>query len=107
VLALAGTGVALASVLAGPGGASPGGPRAQARVVATCSDIISSFGRPGLANRMRERPQDAGCARPGAGQARAARPRAGSPAICVPLQAQAGHPGGQFGVRHRCYPGLF
>jgi hypothetical protein len=67
-----------------------------------CSAIAGSFGRPGLANRFRERPQDAGCARPGTGQARAGGPGTGSSSICVALQDWAT----QFGVRHRCYPGL-
>jgi hypothetical protein len=43
---------------------------------------------------------------PGAGHGRVGGSDPGSPPICVGLHVQAWHPATQFGIRHRCYPGL-
>ena len=59
-----------------------------------------------LANGMHETRQDAACARPGPAQAGRGESRPGSPVICVGLQVVPGQQTSQFGVRHRCFPGL-
>jgi hypothetical protein len=50
--------------------------------------------------------QDAGCAPPRTAQDAPGGSQPGSSTICVALHVETGHPASQFGVRHRCYPGL-
>jgi hypothetical protein len=72
----------------------------------TCGYIIGPITGAALANGTFKRLKGVGCAPPGTGHADMGRSRPGSYSICVGLQVQAWHPASQFGVRHRCYPGL-
>lgn len=146
VLVLAGGVTAFVTSGPGHGQAHPSQANAQVAVLPTACTYLIGPVNPALANGRHEPRQDAGCARPGLGQAAASRTtcgyvigpatrtalakgtyktlkgvgcapprtdqagpggsRPGLSPICVELQVQAGHPATQFGVRHRCYPGL-
>jgi hypothetical protein len=83
----------------------PGTGQAAASRV-TCGWIIGPISGAGLANGTFKTVKGFGCAAPGTGQAGGGGIRPGSSTICVALHVQARHPATQFGVRHRCYPGL-
>jgi len=80
------------------------GRAASSRV--TCGYIIGPIRGAALANGTFKTVKGVGCAPPGTGQGGAGGIRPGSSTICVALHVQARHPVSQFGVRHRCYPGL-
>lgn len=80
------------------------GEAAASRV--TCGWIIGPISGTALANGTFKTVKGFGCAPPGTGQAGAGGIRPGSSTICVGMHVQARHPAAQFGVRHRCYPGL-
>jgi hypothetical protein len=73
---------------------------------ATCGYVIGPISGAALANGTFKTPKGTGCPPPGTGQADAGGSRPGTSANCVALHVQARHPASQFGVRHRCYPGL-
>ena len=107
VLVLAGAVTAFVAAGLRHGQAQPG--RANARVAvlpSACTYLIGPISRAALANGMHETRQDAACARPGPAQAGRGESRPGPPAICVALQVVPGQQTSQFGVRHRCFPGL-
>ena len=87
------------------GCARPGTGQAAASRV-TCGYIIGPISGAALANGTYKTLKGVGCAPPGTGQADVGGSRPGSSSICVGMQVQAWHPASQFGVRHRCYPGL-
>jgi hypothetical protein len=72
----------------------------------TCGYIIGPVAGAAPANGTFKRLKGVGCAPPGTGQADVGGSGPGSSSICVALHVQARHPASQFGVRHRCYPGL-
>jgi hypothetical protein len=72
----------------------------------SCGYIIGPITGTALANGTFKTPKGLGCAPPGTGQGGVAGIRPGSSSICVALHVQARQPASQFGVRHRCYPGL-
>ena len=146
VLVLAGGVTAFVAGGLGHGHARPSHANAQVAVLPSACTYLIGPVNPALANGGHEPRQDAGCARPGTGQAAASRVpcgwiigpisgaalangtfktvkgfgcappgtgqagrggiRPGSSTICVGMHVQARHPAAQFGVRHRCYPGL-
>jgi hypothetical protein len=73
---------------------------------AACGYVIGPISGAALANGTFKTPKGVGCPPPGTGQAGVGGSRPGSSSICVALHVQARHPASQFGVRHRCYPGL-
>jgi len=73
---------------------------------ATCIFIVRPIGGPDLPRDTHKALKGVDCAPPRTGQNRPGVSRPGSSAICVGLHVQARHPAMQFGVRHRCYPGL-
>jgi hypothetical protein len=87
------------------GCAPPGSGRAASSRV-TCGYIIGPISGAALANGTFKTVKGLGCAPPGTGQGGAGAIRPSSSTICVALHVQARHPVSQFGVRHRCYPGL-
>ena len=87
------------------GQAQPGRASPRVAVLPTaCTYLIGPISRAALANGMHETRQDAACAQPG--QAGRGGSRPDQPLICVGLQAMPGQHNSQFGIRHRCYPGL-
>lgn len=107
VLVLAGGGVALVTGTGRPGGAHRTGPGAVVVVLpAGCGFIIDPVNRATSTSIKRVISRGGDCARPGAGHGPAGGFHPGSPPICVGLHVQARHPATQFGIRHRCYPGL-
>jgi hypothetical protein len=72
----------------------------------SCGYIIGPITGTALANGTFKTPKGLGCAPPGTGQHGVAGIRPGPASNCVALHVQARHPASQFGVRHRCYPGL-
>lgn len=88
-----------------PGTGQAGTGQAAASRV-TCGYIIGPVTGAALANGTFKTLEGVGCAPPGTGQAAGGGIGPGSSAICVGMQVQARHPASQFGVRHRCHPGL-
>jgi hypothetical protein len=82
------------------------GPGQAAASRTTCGYIIGPITGTALAHGTYKMLKGVGCAPPGTGRAGTGGSRPGSSPICVALQVQAGHPATQFGIRHRCYPGL-
>jgi hypothetical protein len=87
------------------GCARPGTSQAAASRV-TCGYIIGPISGAALANGTYKTLKGVRCAAPGTGQPDVGGSRPGTSSICVGMQVQAWHPASQFGVRHRCYPGL-
>jgi hypothetical protein len=89
------------------GNAQPGKANARVAVLpSACTYLIGPISRAALANGMHETRQDAACERPGPAQAGRGESRPGSPPICVALHVAPGQQTSQFGIRHRCFPGL-
>jgi hypothetical protein len=71
-----------------------------------CGYVIGPITGTALANGTFKTPKGLGCPPPGTAQAGIGGIRPGSSSNCVALHVQARHPASQFGIRHRCYPGL-
>jgi len=88
----------------------PARPHVQAAVPAApraaCGYIIRPVTGTAVASSSFKMVKGVGCAPPGTGRAGPGGSRPDSSIICVELQVQAEHPTTQFGIRHRCYPGL-
>lgn len=88
----------------------PARPDVQAAVPAAprtaCGYVIAPVTGTAVASSSYKRVKGVGCAPPRTGRAGPGGSRPGSSTICVELQVQAEHPATQFGIRHRCYPGL-
>jgi hypothetical protein len=88
----------------------PARPDVQAAVPAAprtaCGYVIAPVTGTAVASSSYKRVKGVGCAPPRTGRAGPGGARPGSSTICVELQIQAEHPAAQFGIRHRCYPGL-
>ena len=97
-----------------PAGTSPGkrpaapgrGTSQAAASRVTCGYIIGPISGAALANGTYKTLKGVRCAAPGTAQPGVGGSRPGTSSICVGMQVQAWHPASQFGVRHRCYPGL-
>jgi len=107
ILVLAGGGTAFVAGGLRHHPAQPGRPNAQAAASgATCTYIIDPVPGAAPAHGTHRTLKSVDCAPPGTGHLRTGMSRSGSSVICVALQVQARNPASQFGVRHRCYPGL-
>lgn len=71
-----------------------------------CGYVIAPVTGTAVASSSYKRVKGVGCAPPRTGRAGPGGSRPGSSIICVGLQVQAEHPATQFGIRHRCFPGL-
>jgi hypothetical protein len=82
------------------------GPGQDVAPPASCGYIIGPITGTALANGTFKTPKGLGCAPPGTGQDGVAAVGPGLSSNCVALHVQPRHPASQFGIRHRCYPGL-